>query len=64
MSDPFITINGERIGVADVPLHPHPAEASFCVRHGDVFAIACALLAAVAIAVATRRRAPVRTGAG
>jgi apolipoprotein N-acyltransferase len=26
---------------ADVPLHPAPAEATFYVRHGDVFAYAC-----------------------
>ncbi len=27
--------------VADVPLHPQPATATFYVRHGDVFVYAC-----------------------
>ena len=50
--------------VADVPLHPSPEEASFYVRHGDVFAIACAILTAVALGVGSRRPPPVRKGAG
>jgi apolipoprotein N-acyltransferase len=50
--------------VADVPRHPRPQEASFYVRHGDVFAVACALAALVAIGLARWGRAPVRDGAG
>jgi apolipoprotein N-acyltransferase len=41
--------------VADVPRHPHPHDASFYVRYGDVFAFACALAALLAIAVGYRR---------
>jgi apolipoprotein N-acyltransferase len=42
--------------VADVPRHPNPRDASFYVRYGDVFAVACALAALVAIGVGFRRR--------
>jgi apolipoprotein N-acyltransferase len=42
--------------VADVPRHPDPRGASFYVRYGDVFAVACALAALVAIGVGVRRR--------
>lgn len=47
--------------MADVPLHPRPAEATFYVRHGDVFAGACAGLAAAALlrkGLRARRRGP------
>ena len=45
--------------VADVPLRRDPAQRSFYVRHGDVFAWACWLVVAAVALVA--RRAP---GAG
>ena len=49
--------------VADVPLHPDPARATFYVRHGDVFAWACWLAVAVLVARARMSDPPaVRAG--
>ena len=44
--------------VADVPRHQQPRESTFYVRHGDVFAVACAIVALVAIGVGARRARP------
>jgi apolipoprotein N-acyltransferase len=43
--------------VRDVPLHPAPSEATFYVRHGDVFAFACwaVWLAHFAVGISRRR---------
>ena len=41
--------------VADVPRHPHPREATFYVRHGDLFAWACWLAAAALLLTNWRR---------
>jgi apolipoprotein N-acyltransferase len=47
--------------VADVPRHPRPREATFYVRHGDLFVWSCWLAGLAALAAARRRasrRAP------
>jgi len=41
--------------VADVPLHPAPSEATFYVRHGDVFALGCWILWLAHFGVAAAR---------
>jgi len=46
--------------VADLPLHPAPREATFYVRHGDVFAWSCWVLCLVSVAIARARGAPMR----
>jgi apolipoprotein N-acyltransferase len=46
---------------ADLPLHPDPANATFYVRHGDVFAYACWVLWLAHFAFGVRRGS--RTGA-
>jgi apolipoprotein N-acyltransferase len=46
--------------VADVPRHPDPRNATFYVRHGDLFAFACWLAAIGLAATAWRRHAASR----
>jgi apolipoprotein N-acyltransferase len=46
--------------VADLPLHPAPRDATFYVRHGDVFAWACWAAWLGHLAFAWRFRAPDR----
>jgi apolipoprotein N-acyltransferase len=41
--------------VADVPLHPDPREATFYVRHGDLFVRACWVLLALEAGLAFAR---------
>jgi apolipoprotein N-acyltransferase len=48
--------------VMDVPRHPHPARATFYVRHGDVLAWSCVAGSAALLAAAARRARIARMG--